>query len=307
MQRRKSRKGFHLRYDTVLIHKKRGRKLKDLNRLNKIINLLIALGLFIFLLCPTSSSASNNKQNNHFVVAVGDYDYLPYTGFVNDKFAGFGAEVLTAFAKSRGYTFEYRRLSVPRMFKEFLEADETIDFMYPNNQYWNEAEQKKKQVIFSEPVIEYVDGVLVLEKNKDMTLEELKDLVVMKGFDAVQYKKYVEQKKIRIFEHSDILGSMRMIQNGRMQGAYLNPVVAAYYQQTVLGGKPLFLAESLPYIKSSYLLSSIKHPKIIEEFNSFLASEKELMGKLKLKYAVDDPFLKDPKQYKAPQVKPLLP
>jgi len=40
-------------------------------------------------------------------------------------------------------------------------------------------------------------------------------------------------------------------------------------------------------LKSSYFLSSIKHPEIIEGFNQFLANQKKQIDALKRKYKVD--------------------
>ena len=269
---------------------------------------LVLIPVFIFGLtssCLGKPAEKNLKRGqNFFVVGVGDYDYLPYTGIVEGKFVGFGAAVLEAFANSKGYSFEYKPLSVPRMFKEFLD-DRSVDFMYPNNQYWGGGSLQKKNVIFSEPVVSYIDGVVVLEENKNMTLKELKTLVVMKGFDTLQYRDLARKRKIQIYEHSDVQSLLRMVVGKRMQGAYINPIVAAYQMNTVMNEKPLYLAVNLPYIESSYLLSTLKYKKVIEEFNEFLIKEKELIKRLKIQYQVEDPFLKDPSKYQSPRLEHL--
>ncbi|MEK2646923.1 substrate-binding periplasmic protein [Bdellovibrio sp. BCCA] len=262
----------------------------------------VLLFLFGFANFSLATPLELKRGENYFVIGVGEYDYLPHTGFVKGRFAGFGEAVLTAFAKAKGYTFEYKAVSIPRMFKVFLE-DATVDFMYPNNEYWDAEHQRKKGVLFSSPVVTYVDGIVVRPENKKISLAQLKSIGIIKGFDPIQYKDLVKEKKIKMYEHSDVVALLKMVLNKRVQGAYLNPLVAAYYLKThVKSDEMLVLADKLPFINSSYYFSTIKYSKVLEEFDEFLKKERSFFHKLKIQYGVQDPFLKDPKKYTPPLV-----
>lgn len=256
-----------------------------------------------------SLAFSNNEKSkvlvrgeNHFVIGVGEYDYLPHTGFVDGKFTGFGVALLDAFANSKGYVFEYKSVPILRMFKVFL--DETsVDFMYPNNSYWNEENQKKRKVAFSDSVVSYVDGMIVQEKNRKITLSELNNVGILNGFDPIQYIDKIKDKKIILHNQNNVVSLLKMVLKQRVQAAYLNPLVAAYYvKKEIKTDEVLVLAENLPYIKSNYCFSTIKYKKIINEFNDFLVKEHLFVEKLKIKYGVQHPFLKDPQKYKLPAV-----
>ncbi|WP_413575809.1 substrate-binding periplasmic protein [Bdellovibrio sp. HCB290] len=230
------------------------------------------------------------RGKNHFIIGVGEYDYLPHTGFIDGKFTGFGAAVLNAFAQSKGYLFEYKSVPVPRMFKVFLD-DKSVDFMYPNNSYWAAERQKARNVSFSSPVVAYVDGVLVKEENIKIKLNELKTMGVLIGFDPIQYADLIKDGKIRAHENGEVVGLLKMVLNNRVQGIYLNPLVANYYLKTVIeNDQPIYLARGLPFIKSHYSLSTINYPEILKEFNLFLKKEYSTVLKLQKQYGVEDPL-----------------
>ncbi|WP_374029922.1 substrate-binding periplasmic protein [Bdellovibrio bacteriovorus] len=250
--------------------------------------------LLIFLLmgfaCPLFAVEPKKltRGENFFIIGVGNYDYLPHTGFKDGKFGGFGYSLLEAFAKTKGYTFEYRAVPVARMFKIFLDERST-DFLYPNNYYWNEDAQKKHKVVFSDPITAYTDGIVVRKENKDITLEELHSFGIIKGFTPAQYQTAIAQKKIKVYEHNDVVGLLKMVLSQRIQGVYLNPVVADYYlKQEIKSTDSLVLAKKLPHIKSYYHLSTIDRTDVLQEFNSFLKREKEIVDRLKVQYRLQN-------------------
>jgi len=63
--------------------------------------------------------------------------------------------------------------------------------------------------------------------------------------------------------------------------------VARYYIKNELkkAGSLTFNA-SMPHARDHFFLSSVKHPKVVQEFNAFLKNNVGLVGKLKDKYQV---------------------
>ncbi len=79
------------------------------------------------------------------------------------------------------------------MLKNFLD-DQNVDFIYPNNEYWGEGRQQKRGVLFSQPVTTYIDGIIVREENKNLTLDHLNNIGLIKGFSPVQYSDLIKSK-----------------------------------------------------------------------------------------------------------------
>jgi len=74
---------------------------------------------------------------------------------------------------------------------------------------------------------------------------------------------------------------------GRIHGAYANIDVIQYIINTRFDGtRKLIFDSSLPHTRSSYRLSSHKHPQVITQFNQWLTDSAELMQSLKLKHGI---------------------
>ena len=97
-----------------------------------------------------------------FVVGVGDYEYLPHHGLVDNQYTGYAREVLDLFAQKSGYTFTYRPLPWKRVILEYMNGD--LDFIFPDNSYWDTEPKEGKDVYYSDPVVAYIDGVVVLRQ-----------------------------------------------------------------------------------------------------------------------------------------------
>lgn len=63
------------------------------------------------------------------------------------------------FAAEKGYQFAYVALPVKRLFVEF--SNGVGDFKYPDNPQWALHIKKDAPIVYSEPVVEYVNGVMV--------------------------------------------------------------------------------------------------------------------------------------------------
>ncbi len=73
---------------------------------------------------------------------------------------------------------------------------------------------------------------------------------------------------------------------GRIDGAYSCVSVLNYQLKKMNKAGALVFDPDLPHTKSSYLLSSVKHPVIIARFSEWLLQHQEEIGMLQLKYNV---------------------
>ncbi len=247
-------------------------------------------GILICLLWVFMAGSVLAQEKTAFIVGVENIEYYPMYAFRDGEYVGYAREVLDAFANDQGYTFEYKPFPLLRLFKKFLE-EQTVDFKYPDNQYWQADMRKGKNVYYSEPVVGYVDGVMVLPERKGAGLEKLERLGVVLGFTPWEYLEQIETKKIKQENCSNYLSMLEITLKKRVDGAYSNIDIANYHLENTLK-KPgaLVFDPDLPYTQSSYLLASIKHPEIIKEFSAWMEENSEFVESLKKSYKVGQEF-----------------
>ncbi len=220
-----------------------------------------------------------------YVIGVEDLDYYPYYTSTGSDYQGFAREVLDLFAQNKGYTFIYKKKSVKRLFKSLI--NKQIDFKFPDNPYWSAKQKVGKDIVYSKPVTEYIDGVMVLPEKKGLGYMALKKLGTVMGFTAWEYLDKEQKGFVNIYENSDFEGLLKQTLIGRVDGAYINPVVANYHLDNTLK-KPgaLVFDPDLPHTKSNYLLSTSKHPDIIKAFDEFLTNNKKQIDDIKVRLKI---------------------
>ncbi len=218
-----------------------------------------------------------------FTVGVEALEYAPHYSYENGEYKGYGAEVLLAFAKDRGYTLQFKGLPVARLGNEFVAGN--LDFKYPDNPNWAGDLKKGKTIVYSDAVAQFTDGALVLPEMKGKTT--LKTLGAPRGFTPWVYMGDVSAGKIKLQELDSLDAVIKSAQAKRVDAGYSNIDVAAFYMKNKMGSANILVFDdSLPHDKSTYHLSSIKHGNVIAEFNDFQKREKALIDKLKAQYGV---------------------
>ena len=222
-----------------------------------------------------------------FTVGVEDLEYFPQYSYENRQYIGFGREILDAFAKSRGYRFEYRPLPPSRLFFEHLKT-QSLDFKYPDNSYWESHLRTGVKVHYSNPVMPYIDGVFVVPEHKGRGVPALKMLGTVTGFTPWKYYDAIKRKEISLSENDNSISLLKQAVFKRIDGAYINVEVARYQLRANLKQPDALVFDpALPHIADFYYLSSIKHPAIIQEFNEFLLREKDVYERIRKKLGID--------------------
>lgn len=221
-----------------------------------------------------------------YTIGVEDIDYYPLYSYKDNQYSGFSKDVLEMFAKAKGYKFEYKAYPINRLYKAFLSGD--VDFKYPDNKMWAQDIKNGKDVYYSDAVVDYIDGAMVTPQNKDLKAENLKNIGTVMGFTAWDYMDMIKSNKITVSENPNFANLLKQTIAGRTDLAYSNIAVAKYHLENTLSSKDaLVFNPNLPHTKSSYLLSSQKHKKVLEELNVFLKDNKDKINELKKKYAVE--------------------
>lgn len=229
---------------------------------------------FSLSLCLCLLPFSSVSASEIYTIGVGDYDYYPHHRYANREYTGFAREVLDLFAAKHKMTFLYRALPWKRVVSENVKGG--LDFVFPDNPHWDTDKKNGIKVHYSNPAVQYIDGVMVLPENMDKRVEELKSLGTVMGFTAWIYRDRISSGQIRLDESYHYASLLKMVLLKRIDGAYTEISVAKYVLREDIG-KPdaLIFNFGLPHTKDFYHLSSIKHPNILKEFDKFLDTEKK--------------------------------
>ena len=232
--------------------------------------------LFAMLILSALCAPAAAAEPMEYVIGVEDLYYRPYYYIEDGQYQGIARDILDAFAKDRGIVFKYRDLPINRLYKSFL--DGSLDFKFPDNPYWKPELKEKLRILYSAPVVEFIDGVMVKPENLGRGVEHLKDLGIVLGFTPWSYQDLINSGQIRVHENGSFSGLLGQVIQGRIDGAYFNPVVARYQLENVLKQPgALVFDRDLPHIESAYTLSTLKHQDLIREFNEFLARNPYLL------------------------------
>ena len=241
----------------------------------------------IVLLLTSQLAICSTLWAREFIVGVQDFEnYLPYSAYRDGQYQGFNRELLDLFATKYGYKFSYKPLPLKRLYYEFLTG--RVDLKYPDNPYWSSDSKQGKVIAYSAPVIDYIDGVMVLERNLGKGVKNLKRLGVVMGFTPFAYLEFIHNKEIDAVESPNLEALLTQVKRGWTNGAYLNIAVGEHFQENLLGlEENIVFDESLPHTKSTRHLSALKYPEIINDFNLFLAQSPGDIAELKKKYSLD--------------------
>ena len=246
-----------------------------------VLEKLLRTYLSIFAILILSTGVASQE----YTVGVEDIDYYPIYGERDGSYSGFARELLDNFAQSEGIVLNYKVLPIKRLFNDFL--NQKVDFKFPDSPYWKKDQKQGKNVLYSAPVLEYVDGVMVLPENLNSGKANLAKLGVVRGFTAWDYLGDIESGAVKIVENTSLDGLMNLVKNKRIDGVYFNVVVAtAFLDNTSFASDLVVFDESLPHTRSEYFMSTIKHPEVIDKLNAYLKNNAAAIAKLKEKYNV---------------------
>ncbi|CCK76564.1 MAG: transporter substrate-binding domain-containing protein [Oleispira antarctica] len=236
--------------------------------------------LLAVLVCMSHLTYADN-----LIIGVESIDYFPIFQESNGQYSGAANDILNKFAKLNGHTLTYKSYPVARLNKYYLNG--TVEFRFPDDQYWVQEKKKGYDIKYSAPVINYIDGVMVSPTNKGKGIDQLKTLGIVRGFTAWDYFDAIKIGNVKIIEANSLDSLVKLTSNNRNDGAYSNIDVATYYlKNTLKAPGSLVFDPDLPHTESSYSLSSFKHPQVIEQFNQFLIEQAGWIKTIKEKYHV---------------------
>lgn len=249
----------------------------------------VGIGLLLSLLSLVPLAAAERYR-----VGVEAIDYRPAYAGLAGRFSGAMRELLDAFAAAQGIEFSYQPLPVPRLYASFWQGH--IDFKFPDNPNWRQAQRLDKTIHYSRPVLRYVDGTLVLAHQQPGRIDAIDTLGTVVGFTPWAWQQAIATEQVRLRQNADVAALMRQLLAGRVDAAYANVAVARYHlQQMPTPAKTVVFDPSLPYSKGSYHLATLNQPELLATFDQWLSDRAETVTALKRRHglqavAVDAPL-----------------
>jgi len=231
-------------------------------------------------------------QGQEFIIGVEDISYYPLFEFKSNR-DSHSRELLNTFAASKGYKFTYLPLPIKR-FEQWL-VEEKIDFKYPDNSRWYFDDSITKQLTFSQSSVWLIAGTSVLKPSLKKNKAELKSIGTLLGFYPTNWIEEINSGQVRLYEDASTRFLVQQLLTGYIDAIDIEPSVINYYLNEL--GKPtdtIVIDKRYKYDIYGFHFSTIKHPKIIKEFNEFLNNNKALLEQLNRKYQITDyrPYLK---------------
>lgn len=230
---------------------------------------------------------TNKVQAKEYIIGVEDVSYYPLYDFsANDlDRKNFTKDLLSAFFRLQGYQFKFVALPLKRFDKWYVE--EAIYFKFPDNERWRTGESKKLNITYSQPVLHLTAGSFVLKKNKNKPRKAIKRLGTILGFFPTLWDDRVENNSLKLVETSSTYSLIKHLLYGNVDAVNIDKNVIDYnltlLQQDV---DAIVLNKHVKHEGYAYHFSTMLHPKIIAEFNNFLASHSQLVTEMKKHYGI---------------------
>lgn len=217
------------------------------------------------------------------IVGVEDLDYRPAYGWHDGLFDGAAAVILDSFAADRGYRLVYRPLPVKRLFAAELSGE--IDLKFPDNPIWATDVKAGHTVLYSQPMIGYVDGVLVTRDHMGAPIARLGTVT---GFTpSLDWRNRIRAGTVGLSENPDLDSLLRQVQAGRIDGAFANVVVALQRANVLFGPEALAFDSSQPFQRDSYRLSSVTRGAVIAEFDAWITANAKRVADIKRHFGTE--------------------
>ena len=250
----------------------------------RVIKKRLMTGLALLFLCVPAFAVETN-------LGTEDISYFPLFGRSDnqsDEFSGFARELFDEFSARSNVDINYVPLPVNRLFKSLL-VDKSIDLKFPDNPKWRSIYHSKSRLplIYSDPIIQDIGGVMVKAENIDSEIFKLEILGTIRGFTPVPFVEKIARNEIQLIEFSNTSELLLAVNKGIIDGAFINIDVAKHQTSLLFKGKaPIRFAKKLPFIQNHYYLSTIHGKDIIDQFNAFMKFNDRLIKSLLSKYNI---------------------
>jgi ABC-type amino acid transport substrate-binding protein len=220
-------------------------------------------------------------------VGIESHDYMPYfRAQPGQPVEGYAVELLQRFAADQGMTLELLPRPLNRLHHDLLNT-QNLDMIFPDNPQWSRSLKGDRRLHYSHAAINVVDASLVLHERVGLGPDAVKRLGTVRGFTPQAWQDEMQKGDVQLLEANDIAGLIRMALRGRIDALYANPeVVRLQLQKMGEDSNRLMADPSLPLEHTSYHLSTVNRPQLLERFNRFLEQHAGELAALRQHYGL---------------------
>lgn len=233
------------------------------------------------------SAAARAADVETLTVGVEELDYYPNYAMRDGRYVGAARDILDAFAASAGLRLDYRPLPVKRLYADLFTG--VVDLKFPDSPEWNAVGKQGQSVLYSRPVLPYVDGVMVRSERAGKGLEQFATLGTVSGFTPFAWLDELAKGKVKVSETPHLSSLLRQAATGRVDGAYVNVAVARDHlrQSPELAGALVF-DPGLPFTAGAYFVSSIRRGDALAKLDAWLAAHADAVAAIKRNYGLTE-------------------
>lgn len=231
-----------------------------------------------------------DAEPRQYTVVVQDIDYYPIyrADPANNRYSGYMADLMEAFADYADIEFTYHVRPIRRMTHEYTAGE--YDFAIPDNPNWNRPEKRGISVTYTKPLLTFEDVIYVTAGKAHMEPDDMRDFGTIDGFTPWKFQDRIDSGQVELKTARRPSNLVRMALAGRVETFNLAAPVARHQFEVLNVGDRLVPAPRLMETRAShYHLSTLGHPEIIAEFNQFLTNRQALVQSLQQHYGLEKP------------------
>ena len=217
-----------------------------------------------------------------FIVGAQNIHYYPHYDFHSNVDKGIGWAILEAYAEKSGHTFSYHAMPIVRLQRELVKGN--VDFVYPDNPKWYDAPGKRAQKYYSLPLVRALGGTIVHPEDSNQPIDFVKRIAMPLGFTPVNWQQRVDTNQTKLITVNDSVTALQMLQKGRVNAANLEYNVVQYITSITPELGPFTLAPDLPHDDIGFMLSTIRHPGLVEDLSTFIKRNPDVMKTIYARY-----------------------
>lgn len=218
-------------------------------------------------------------------IGVEKGDFYPFFIMKKGNYRGFSRELFDLYAQEKGQRITYTAATVGKLTEKFVSGD--VAFKFPDNPVWAKHKKSTVKVLYSLPVVNFTDGLMVMSENRGRPLSAIKTVGVIRGFTPFPILSQINSGAIKLKEYTHTPIIVKKLMAGEVDAIYVNIEVAGHIiTEKMEGADQVVFDSQLPHAADSYYLSTISRPETIESFNDFLTQNQSQISELKHKYGL---------------------
>lgn len=233
--------------------------------------------IFIIILFFSFYSFAKEVEKKEYIVGVENYARYPFQSVINNNYHGVFKQILDKFASDYGIKFKYKPYKIKDLYSNFYINN--LDFKFPDNPVWRSTQKNKFNIIYSDFITHYIDGIFVRSDDLSKNLNELK--IVGSVDDIIQWTLISKEKKgkIEVRRYQSCSEMIDLLVKKEINAIYCNYDVMKYLLKESTINDNIIINLDLPFIDNYFHISTIMHPQIIKKLNIWISNNRNYIDK----------------------------